>query len=201
MPGQYNRQDHYYLEAKGKGFRSRAAYKLLEIEKRRRLIKQGYKVLDLGAWPGGWIQVAASKVGSTGIVIGVDLVGLEPFAEPNVHLIVGDASARTVIAQALGIAGQKFDVVMSDMSPKLSGVKEADRAALIACADAAVMACRESLRIGGAVIIKVFKSNETETFVKSVRPLFNRLDRIELEATRKTSREFYLVGCEFRGDY
>ncbi len=199
MSGGYNRTDHLYRKAKEEGFRSRAAYKLIELNKRFKAIGPGSRVLDLGAWPGGWLQVAADLVGSSGVVVGIDLVAIEPLPFPQVRLITGDAADEDVQSQAFGIAGGKFQAVLSDMSPKLTGIKEADRAATIGCAELAFHIATKTLENDGTLIIKLFKSNEAEQFVKMIRPMFNKVSRSELDATRKTSNEFYVVGSGFKG--
>ena len=198
MSGTYDRKDHFYKKAKEEGFASRAAYKLLELDKRFQLLKQGFRVIDLGAWPGGWLQVVSGKVGQNGMVIGIDLVPIDDFGIPNVKTITGDVGDEDKLLEAQLIAGGKFDLVLSDMSPKLSGIKEADRYAAVHCAELALFAAGKLLNKGGNLVIKVFKSNETEAFVKTCRPLFNKVTRSELDSTRKTSNEFYLVCLGFK---
>jgi len=197
MPGSYKRQDHLYRRAKAEGYRSRAAYKLLEIDKKYGILKHGYKILDLGSWPGGWLQVAAEKVGSSGVVVGIDLVPVDKLPADNVFLIVGAAGDEDTLREARQAAGGQFDVVLSDMSPKLSGIPEVDSTAAVACAEAALWAAKQTLKAQGNLVIKVFKSAETETFVKNTRPLFNKLIRSKLSSTRKTSNEFYLICLGF----
>lgn len=199
MSGNYDRKDHLYQRAKDEGYRSRAAFKLLELDKKYGLLKAGAKVLDLGCWPGGWLQVAAKQVGSSGIVVGIDLVAIEPLNAANVIAIAGDAREDQNIRQALRHAPGGFDILLSDMSPKLSGIKEADQAGTVACAELALWAATQLLRKGGAFVCKVFKGNETEQFYRAARPQFDKLVRSELDATRKTSNEFYLIGFGFKG--
>lgn len=198
MPGKYNRQDALYQKAKDSGYRSRAAYKLLELDEKHRLIKQGSKILDLGCWPGGWLQVAAGKTGPKGLVVGIDLKPVEKLPQGNVVTLVGDAGEGDKIEELRQAAGGYFDVVLSDMSPKLCGVPEVDSCAAAACGELALRAACQLLRTGGSAVIKVFKNSEVETFVKTARPLFNKLIRSELEASRKTSNEFYLIGLGFK---
>lgn len=199
VSGGYNRTDHLYKKAKEEGYRSRAAYKLIELNQRFHALTAGARVLDLGAWPGGWLQVASEVVGTDGIVVGIDLVPIEPLPGKNVHLITGNAADPEIQSRAFALAGGKFNAVLSDMSPKLSGIKEADRAATIGCAELALGIAGQTLELGGTLIIKLFKSNEAEQFVKSIRPMFNKVSRSELDATRKTSNEFYVVGSGFKG--
>lgn len=193
----YNREDHYYKKAKAEGYRSRAAYKLLEIQKKYAFIKPGFKVVDLGAWPGGWMQVASELVGRSGKVVGIDLVPIEEFGQENVKCITGNVCEEQVVKDALAFANGKFDVVLSDMSPKLSGIKEADRAGAVACAELAFWVSEQVLSVGGTLIFKAFKSNEAEEFIRGIRKRFQKLQRIGLDATRKTSNEFYVIGFGF----
>ena len=197
MPGSYKRKDHFYKRAKEEGHRSRSAYKLLELQKRFGLIKPKNYVLDLGCWPGGWLQVALKTVGNEGRVVGIDLVETEDITDSRLKVICGDVADENSVQQAIDAAGREFDVVLSDMSPKLSGIKEADRARAQHCAELALWVADQSLREGGNLVIKAFKSSEADQFVKSVRARFNKLVRAELKSTRKTSNEFFIVGLGF----
>ncbi len=199
MSGNYNRKDHLYEKAKEQGYRSRAAFKLQELNQKYCLVKHDTKIIDLGAWPGGWMQVSAELIGTGGVVVGIDLVEIDKFSHPRVHVLQGDVREELVIKQALGLAGGRFDVVLSDMSPKLCGIPEVDRYAAVGLNELAAWACGYTLRQGGNFVVKVFKSNEAEQFVKSIRPLFNKVVRSELDATRKTSNEFYVVGLGYKG--
>lgn len=195
----YDRKDALYKRAKEEGYRSRAAYKLKEIDAKYGLLKSGYRVLDLGAWPGGWMQAAAEKVGASGRVVGIDLVQIEDFGAENIKCIVGDARDEASLQAAKDFAGGNFNLVLSDMSPKLTGIREVDSAQTVACAELALFIATQVLLKQGNLVIKVFKSNETEMFVKSLRPLFNKVVRSELDSTRKTSNEFYLIALGFVG--
>ncbi|MBX7142908.1 MAG: RlmE family RNA methyltransferase [Oligoflexia bacterium] len=197
---EYNRKDHLYNKAKAEGFRSRAAYKLAELDDKYKIIKPGFKILDLGCWPGGWIQVAAPRVGAQGAVVGIDLVELEPFDEfPQVKLLVGDARDESNQAQMRSLAGGAFDAVLSDMSPKLTGIKEADQAGTVACAELAAYIAEQMLRKGGTLVMKVFKGNETEQFIRTLRPRYEKLTRTELDSSRNTSKEFYVTALGYKG--
>jgi 23S rRNA (uridine2552-2'-O)-methyltransferase len=192
---QYNRKDHLYQKAKDEGYRSRAAYKLIEIQQDYKLIAPGDAVLDVGAWPGGWTQVALEFVGAKGSVTGIDLQAVDPLDDPRCKLITGDARDLDTLLEN---PGPVFDVVISDMSPKLSGIKEADQAGIVACAELALWVAAEFLKNGGNFAVKVFKGGQVETFVKSARPMFNKLVRTELKSTRNTSNEFYVIGLGFK---
>ena len=193
MSGTYERKDHLYNRAKEEGFRSRAAYKLEELDQKYGLLKPSYKVLDLGAWPGGWLQVASKRVGPDGLVIGVDLVEIEDLGFANIKVIKGDLREEATLDRIVEMNPNSFDLVVSDMSPKLSGIPEVDRIAAVALAELALFFAQRFLATGGNLVIKVFKGNETEAFVKTSRSLFNKVARCELKSTRKSSNEFYLV--------
>ncbi len=195
MSSEYNRKDHLYHKAKDEGYRSRAAYKLLEIQQSYKAIPQGAHVLDVGAWPGGWTQVALELVGPKGFVTGIDLQALDPLDDPRCKLIAGDARD---LEEILGYPGPCFDSVISDMSPKLTGIKEADQAGTVGCAELALYVAQQLLKKDGSFIVKVFKGGEVEGFVKSARPMFNKLIRSELKSTRATSNEFYVIGLGFK---
>jgi 23S rRNA (uridine2552-2'-O)-methyltransferase len=154
-------------------------------------------VVDLGAWPGGWLQVAAQKVGSNGLVVGIDLQKIEDFGAANVKLVCGDARDEENLQEMKNLAGGKFDTALSDMSPKLSGIREVDSAGAVGCAELALYIAEQTLKEGGNLVIKLFKSNESEMFVKSMRPMFNKVKRVELDATRSSSNEFYVIGVGF----
>lgn len=192
---EYNRKDHLYQKAKEEGYRSRAAYKLIEVQDAYKIIKSGNSVLDVGAWPGGWTQVALNYVGDSGSVTAIDLQALDPIDDPRCKLIAGDARD---LEQILGTSEPSFDVVVSDMSAKLTGIKEADQAAAVGCAELALYVAQQNLKQGGNFLVKVFKGGDVEGFVKSTRPMFNKLLRSELKSTRNTSNEFYVIGLGFK---
>jgi len=126
---QYDRKDHLHQRAQREGTRSRAFYKLDEMQKAHRVLSKGQKVADLGCWPGGWMQRAAGLVGPGGRVVGIDLAELEtPFREPFVEALVGDLEAPDTAARLLEALGSQADVVLSDAAPKLTGIRERDRA-------------------------------------------------------------------------
>lgn len=195
----YNRKDSFYKQAKDSGYRSRAYFKLKEIQQKHTVIARGDSVLDMGAWPGGWMQYARSCVGSSGLVTGIDLVAIDPFEEENVHCITGDLRDEEPVTEALTLAGDRYDVLVSDMSPKLSGIKVADRLAAVGLLELALFLADKTLKPGGNFVAKAFKCNESEEFIRSARPLFSKLIRMELKSTRKTSTEFYIIGFAYKG--
>lgn len=196
---EYERKDYLHQKAKEEGYRSRAAYKLIELDKRFGLLRPGVKVLDLGAWPGGWLQVAARKLRNSGLIVGIDLQKIEDIPGNNVHLLCGDAREEENLEKMLSLAQGRFDLIVSDMSAKLTGIREVDSAGSVGCAELALYIAERSLKQGGTLVIKLFKSNDSELFVKSMRPMFNKVKRVELDATRSSSNEFYVLGLEFAG--
>ena len=195
MSSNYNRKDHLYQKAKDEGYRSRAAYKLKEIQATYKIIRPDFHVLDVGAWPGGWTQVALEYLGPKGTVTGIDLQAVDPIDDPRCHLIAGDARDLDTL---LGTSEPRFDCVISDMSPKLTGIKEADQAGTVACAELALYVAQQYLTQGGSLVAKVFKGGQVEGFVKSARPMFNKVVRSELASTRNSSNEFYVIGLGFK---
>lgn len=195
---EYNRKDYLYKRAKDEGFRSRAAYKLREINDKYRIISSDSLVLDLGAWPGGWLQYISTVLGPKGKAVGIDLQKIDDLADERISCIQGDIRDENVLNEAKAISGSYFTVVVSDMSPKLSGIKEADQAACVGLAESALEISRQMLKPGGSFICKVFKGAETDNFVKTCRLKFQKVIRSELDATRKTSNEFYIIGTGFK---
>jgi 23S rRNA (uridine2552-2'-O)-methyltransferase len=191
MASQYNRKDHLYHRAKDEGYRSRAAYKLIEIQEAYGIIRPGDTVMDVGAWPGGWSQVALEFVGPTGSVVAIDLVPCDPIDDKRFRSITGDVRD---LESLLGSSVPQFDSVVSDMSPKLTGIREVDQAGTVGCAELALYVATKTLKEKGSFVVKVFKGGDVEGFVKSARPLFNKVIRTELKSSRNTSNEFYVIG-------
>ena len=193
----YNPHDRYYKKAKQEGYRSRAAYKLLELQQRYRLLRAGDNVVDLGAAPGGWLQVAVNIVGDKGKVIGVDLQEIAPFQERNVTRLHGDVSAGEIQAKTRELLGRPADAIISDMSPKLSGIRDADTARALALNRVALAVARELLRPGGIALIKSFVSNDLHEFTAELKQHFSTVQRTKPEATRQGSSEFYFFAKGF----
>lgn len=194
----YRRKDSFYVRAKAAGYRSRAAYKLSELARRFKLIRPGDHVVDLGAWPGGWMQIASELAGPKGIVVGVDLVPVDPLGGPGVSFIRGDASDRAVQDEALERCAGRVDVVLSDMAPKLSGIKARDDARAEALAEGALEVAHRLLRPHGRLLMKVFTTAGTEAFLRQVRASFGKVKLTKPEATRKGSAELYLIALDLR---
>ena len=188
--------DRYVKQARSQGYRSRAAYKLLEIDKRDKLLKPGMRVLDLGAAPGGWSQVAAQKVKPSGVVIALDLLEIAPI--PGVTVFRGDFHDPRVREQMTASLGGKADVVLCDMSPNISGIAATDQARAAELVRTAIGFCREHLKPGGAFLAKVFQGEEFEAVVRAMRETFREVQVRKPAASRGESRETYLIARGLR---
>lgn len=194
MAAQYNRKDRLYHRAKDEGLRSRAVYKLEELNKKHKLITPSSLVLDLGSWPGGWLQYISSLLGPNGRAVGIDLVQIDELNDPRILCLHGDVRDEAHLESAKKFVGGKFTSIISDMSPKLTGIKEADQAASVGLAELALHVAKANLQDGGNFVCKVFKGPDTDEFVKAARGVFNKLVRSELDSSRNTSNEFYIIG-------
>ncbi len=194
----YDRKDTFYKKAKQEGYRSRAAYKLLELQQEFRIFKPGSRVVDLGSWPGGWVQVAANLVGNTGQVIGIDLVALDPLPSPNVTLLQGDATDPAQQEKILTLLAGPADIVLSDMSPKLSGIRETDDTRAMELCHTALACARKLLHPGGGLLLKVFMGAEYKAFLVELRAAFATVKPTRPEATRKGSAETYVWATGMR---
>jgi 23S rRNA (uridine2552-2'-O)-methyltransferase len=193
----YNPRDSYYKKAKQEGYRSRAAYKLLELQQRYRLLKPGDAVVDLGAAPGGWLQVAANIVGQTGKIIGVDLQTIEPFRDRNIILLQGDMARNEIQEQIKVLLNGPADCVLSDLAPKLSGIRDADIARCLELNQAALDVAIQLLRPSGSLLIKSFISNDLHGFTAELKKYFSAVQRTKPDATRQGSSEFYFCAKGF----
>jgi 23S rRNA (uridine2552-2'-O)-methyltransferase len=185
-------KDPYVRQAKADGFRSRAAFKLLEVNTRHRLLIPGARVVDLGAAPGGWSQVAAQNVGSRGRIVAVDLLEVAPIS--GVTLLRGDFRRPEVQARlAAELGGEKADVVLSDMSPNISGIASADQARAAELVRAAIEFCRLQLAADGAFLVKIFQGEEFAALHAELKQVFRKIDIIKPTASRDESRETYML--------
>jgi len=187
--------DVYVQRAKAEGYRSRAAYKLIEVAARDKLLKPGMVVVDLGAAPGGWSQVAAAKMGAGGRVIAVDLLPMDSLR--NVTFLQGDFRDEAV-AQALEreLAGRPIDLVLSDMSPNISGIALSDQARAMHLAELALEFAVKHLKPGGSLLVKVFQGSGFQEFLREMRSRFMHVMTRKPEASRGRSNELYLLGKE-----
>lgn len=185
--------DSYVKRARHEGYRSRAAYKLQEIDAKDRLLGPGMTVVDLGAAPGGWSQVAAERVGAKGRVVALDLLEMAPVA--GVEFLRGDfreAEVEARFAELLGAMG--VDLVLSDMAPNMSGVVETDQARCIELAELALEFACKWLKPRGHFLVKVFHGEGFEAFLKQMRQRFRKVVVRKPGASRDSSSETYLLG-------
>ena len=201
MPNAWVRErkrDFYYRKAKEEKFRSRASYKLLQAVKKHNFIKPGYVVVDLGAAPGGWTQAARQLVEDSGFVLAVDLKQIKPFDAPNVRTIIGDISDPKTIQDILEFLPRSADVVVSDVSPNISGIWELDHARQIDLASQSLRIATSILRAGGNFFVKVFQGSTTNQFVDETKQHFGFVKLVKPKASRSKSAELYVLGMNFR---
>jgi len=195
----YQRKDAFHRRAQREGYRSRAAYKLLEFQRSHRLMRPGQRVLDLGCWPGSWLQVAAKEVGARGRVVGVDLAEVAPLNLANAVAFRGDFTQATVRARLLDLLGGGLaDVLLSDLAPKLSGVRARDRALEEELLETVEDSLSALLRPGGQMLVKLLDSPEAQQVARRLAARFRRAQSSRPRATRKGSSERYLLGLGLR---
>lgn len=184
--------DAYVKKRVTEGFRSRAAYKLLEIQRRDRVLRSGMQVVDLGAAPGGWTQVAARVVGPRGRVVACDVLPIAPLA--HVTVVRGDLVEERVLAEIeASLAGSPADVVLSDMAPAISGVKAVDQPRAMALAELALDCAARLLAPGGTLLVKVFQGEGVDAFTRALRGRFSAVVVRKPAASRGRSAELYLL--------
>ena len=190
-------QEHYFRRAKREGYRSRAAYKLKQINDRYHLIRPGDIVVDLGCAPGGWSQVAAELATPRGRVVGIDLEAVDPI--PGVTLLQGDMLEPGTVAALEETLGEQLpNVLLSDMSPDITGTRLRDHLSSVALAEAALDFARQHLCSGGSVVMKVFEGEALPQFLRLVRRAFGFCKPHAPPASRRESSEIYIIGRGFR---
>jgi 23S rRNA (uridine2552-2'-O)-methyltransferase len=190
--------DPYVKQAQKDGYRSRASYKLLQLNEKDRLIRPGMLVVDLGCAPGGWSQVAAKLVGAKGKVIATDILPMDPLKD--VDFILGDFRDEAMLREILAVLGnRKPDLVMSDMAPNISGVDMADQAASMYLVELALDMARQVLKPKGDFVTKVFQGSGSDTYLKELRASFEKLVIRKPAASRARSREIYAVAKGYKG--
>ena len=194
----YQRKDAHYRRAKAHGYRARSAYKLAELDDRHRLLRKGDRVVDLGAWPGGWLQVALDRVGPGGRLVGVDLARIDPLPARNVDLVVGDVGDASVLGRVTEALGGPADVVLSDLAPKLTGVRDVDDARCAEAIAAVIGVLPALLRPGGRALVKLFMDAQYRDHVARLRALFEEVVATRPDSSRRGSAEIYVVGRGFR---
>lgn len=190
--------DEYVIRSKKEGWRSRAIYKLSEMDEKDRLLKQGMTVVDLGAAPGGWSQYAMHKVGDHGKVIALDILPMSPIA--GVDFIEGDFREDSVLEQLETVLGKrKIDIVLSDMAPNTSGVKGVDQPRMMYLLELAFDFAINNLKDNGDFVMKIFQGEGFEEYLKNLRAHFTKVVTRKPHASRARSPEIYLLARGFKG--
>lgn len=190
-------KDPHVRQAQDAGYRSRAVYKLLEIDQKDHLFRKGMTVVDLGAAPGAWSQVAAERVGKDGLVVALDLLEVEPIR--GVQFLQGDFREEETLQRLLEILGdRKVDLVLSDMAPNISGMRSVDQPRAMYLVELALDLARQVLRPGGDLLMKLFQGEGSDAFLKELRTAFNKVTIRKPGASRDRSREVYVLARNYR---
>jgi 23S rRNA (uridine2552-2'-O)-methyltransferase len=193
------KRDYYRKRAKEDGYRSRAAFKLKEMNNKYHIMARGSKIVDIGCAPGGWLQVSSELVGNVGQVIGVDLDPVKSVAK-NTTIFQDDITSPETKDKILQVLrGDKAGAVLADLSPKLSGIWDMDHYKQIDLCNSVVDVLPSMLKEGGACVIKAFQGDELQGLIQRLRKSFNRVEISKPNASRKESSEVYLVGLDFTG--
>ena len=190
--------DPYVKQAQKDGYRSRASYKLLEIQEKYKLIRPGMSVVDLGAAPGGWSQVTSRLIGGQGRLIASDILEMDSI--PDVHFIQGDFTEDSVLAEILQAVGNsQVDLVISDMAPNMSGTPEVDMPKAMFLCELALDLAERILKPGGNFVIKIFQGEGFDVYLKDARKKFDKIQMIKPDSSRGSSREQYMLAWGYRG--
>lgn len=190
-------QDGFVRQAQQHGLRSRAVYKLKEMDERDRLFKPGMKIIDLGASPGGWSQYVIPRLGTSGKLIALDILPMDDL--PGVTFIQGDFREHDVFEQLIEVlSGEKVEIVLSDMAPNMSGVRVTDQAKAMELAELALNMATDVLKPGGVFLTKLFQGSGFPEFQKTVKPYFEKVVFRKPKASRSQSREVYLLARGFK---
>lgn len=189
--------DPYVARAKREGYRSRAAFKLLEIDEKYHILKPGQRIVDLGAAPGGWSQIAAKKIGPKGKIVGIDLLPIDPM--PGVEFIQLDFLDESAPGKLIELLGGQADIVMSDMAANTTGHKKTDHLRIIGLAEAAIYFAREVLAPGGVFLAKVFQGGTENQLLADLKRDFAVVRHVKPAASRADSAELYVLATGFRG--
>lgn len=190
--------DPFVKQSQKDGYRSRSAYKLIELNEKDRLIRPGMRILDLGSAPGGWSQVAGKLVGEKGRVLATDILPMDGLK--NVDFIQGDFTEDAVVQQLLDwLGGGKFDLIISDIAPNITGISSADQASSMYFLELALDTVRKTLKPGATFAAKMFQGSGSDQYLKELRTHFEKVLIRKPAASRKESREVYLVAKGFKG--
>lgn len=192
------KNDPYYKKAKSENYRSRASFKLKQLDKKFKIMKEGNNVVDLGAAPGGWSQVALEKVGEEGIVVGVDLNRIKPFPEENFYGIRGDFTTEEIQNQIMEIIGGKTKVLISDASPQLCGIKNLDQLRSIDLINVVIEIADNILEDKGNLVMKVFQGPEYKKMLVDLKKKFRQVKTTKPPSSRKKSSEMYVIGLGYK---
>lgn len=188
--------DEYVKKAQQEGYRSRAVYKLKEIQEKDHLIRPNHKVVDLGAAPGGWSQLAVQLVGKNGRVVASDILPMDPL--PAVEFLLGDFREDAILQELLRLLGaEKADLVLSDMAPNMSGMDAVDQPRAIYLCELALDMAQQILRPGGSFLVKLFQGDGSDAFLQEVRKHFKTVKIRKPSASRPRSREVYVLAQGF----
>ena len=190
--------DPFVKQAQLDGYRSRSAYKLIELNEKDRLIKPGMRVMDLGSAPGGWSQVAGKLVGKKGRVLATDILPMDPVV--NTDFIQGDFTDEKIVGQLLEwLGGEKFDLIISDIAPNITGIDSADQAGSMYFLELALDTVNKTLKPGANFAAKMFQGSGSDQYVKDLRKSFEKVVIRKPAASRAQSREVYIVAKGFKG--
>jgi 23S rRNA (uridine2552-2'-O)-methyltransferase len=190
--------DPFVKKAQLEGYRSRSAYKLIELNEKDRLIKPNMFLLDLGSAPGGWSQVASKLIGRNGRVLATDILPMDPIK--NVDFIQGDFTEKAVVEEITAkLGGGKFDLIISDIAPNITGIDSADQASSMHFLDLALDTVRKTLKPGAAFVAKMFQGSGSDQYVKELRTSFEKVLIRKPAASRAESREVFIVAKGFKG--
>ncbi|MDH5786319.1 MAG: 23S rRNA (uridine(2552)-2'-O)-methyltransferase RlmE [Chromatiales bacterium] len=188
--------DEFVARAQQEGYRSRATYKLLEVNDKDKLLKRGMTVVDLGAAPGGWSQVVADIVGEEGMVVALDILPMDPL--PGVEVLLGDFQEAAVFNHLLDtLGGRPVDVVMSDMAPNMSGMRSIDQPRAIYLCELTLDLARSVLKPGGTMLLKLFQGEGSDEFIRECRNTFRKVVIRKPAASRARSREVYVLALNY----
>jgi 23S rRNA (uridine2552-2'-O)-methyltransferase len=192
------KKDQYYKLAKLKGYRSRAAYKLLQTNRTYKLMLPGQRVVDLGSQPGGWLQIAREAVGPEGLVLGIDVKDVDPLPYPNVKFLRADIYSEDLPAKIISELGGPADVVLSDLAPSIIGTWNVDHARQVDLAKAALRILQAVLKKNGNAFIKLFHGPELRRFQDEAEGFFEKSRLLKPKASRPESSEIYFLGLGFK---
>lgn len=189
--------DEYVRRSQQDGYRSRAIYKLMEIDEKDRLVKPGMTVIDLGAAPGGWSEYCVKKLGKNGTIVALDILPMEPI--DGVAIVEGDFREDAVFEELMAVMGNdKSDLVISDMAPNISGMGSVDMPRAYHLCDLALDLARQVLKPGGALLVKLFQGEGFEAYNKELKSSFSKVVMRKPKASRARSREIYALATGFK---